>query len=311
MAYTGDQTPGFIKGGATAVTGKGSMSGMYTSVGGTTPTAKKTVGQSKLGDLIAKMLLKISQDTSGAYTAKQQLAAQTAFFESGIRTLDVTPKAAWDKIKHPGVSDYYWGEMKNMVASGRTDPVQGAKSMLGLQAEWARRAERSPYMTYPSGGVAAGKAHIAPYLEAGGLVSSYEYIANNPEYADYLYQQDPVYADSILYSFVDPYGGLKYGGIDENVRTLWQEAADNMQVARARYAKQYPQFPWMAWQEHERGQETYPWMWGRPSEGILPSGIKPAIMRAAPPKSTIPLPPMETLPPWAQPVGPGTTVPRW
>ena len=289
MAYTGDQTPGFISGGATAVTGKGSMSGMYTSGGGT--TKKPTVGKSLLGNVIAKLLAQIAQDKSGVYTAKQQEAAKGAFIKSGIQTLNVTPKAAWDYIEHPGVSDYYWSEMKNMVASGRTDPVQGTKSMLGLQAEWARRAERSPHMTYPSGGVAAGKAHIAPYLEAGGLVSSYEYIANNPEYADYLYQQDPVYADSILYSFADPYGGLKYGGIDENVRTLWQQAADNLQEARTRYAKQYPQFPWMAWREHKRGQETYPWMQQQPSMAM-------------------PQTPAGTLPGWVQPVR-GMTEPRW
>ena len=261
-------------------TGTGSVtypSGMVSK--GVTPTAKKpTVGKSLLGNLIAKLLADIAQDTSGAYTAKQQLAAQTAFFESGIRALNVTPEAAWDKLELPGISPYYRSEMENMVASGRTDPVQGAKSIIGLQAEWARRAEQSPYMTYPSGGVAAGKAHIPPYLEAGGLVSSYEYTAQHPEYAAYLYQQDPVYADSILYSFADPYGGLKYGAIDENVRALWQRAADNLQAARTKYAKQYPQFPWMAWREHERGQETYPWMKGQPSEGMLPSGIKPAVM---------------------------------
>lgn len=289
-----DVTPAFAAAWQAAgvpVTGKGRVS-VTGRAGVTAPPPKKAVGESKLGDLIARMLLKISQDTSGAYTAKQQLAAQTAFFESGIRTLDVTPQAAWDKIKHPGVSDYYWGEMKNMVASGRTDPVQGAKSMLGLQAEWARRAERSPYMTYPSGGVAAGKAHIAPYLEAGGLVSSYEYIANNPEYARTLYERDPVYADSILYGLVDPYGNLKYGGVDDNVRELQQRAADNLEAERARYARQYPQFPWMAWQEHERGQETYPWMQRQPTMAM-------------------PETPMGTLPSWAQPVGPGTTVPKW
>lgn len=252
---------------------------------------KKPAGKSLMGNLIAKLLGQIAQDTSGAYTAKQQLAAKTAFFESGIKTLNVTPRAAWDKLELPGISPYYRSEMENMVASGRTDPVQGAKSMLGLQAEWARRAERSPYMTYPSGGVAAGKAHIAPYLEAGGLVSSYEYIANNPEYADYLYQQDPVYADSILYSFADPYGGLKYGGIDENVRTLWQRATDNLQTARAKYAKQYPRFPWMAWREYERGQETYPWMQQQPSMAM-------------------PQTPVGTLPPWAQATQ-GMTEPRW
>lgn len=264
MAYTGDQTPGFIKGGATAVTGRGSMSGMYTSVGGITPTTKKTVGQSKLGDLIAKMLLKIAQDTSGAYTAKQQLAAQTAFFESGIRTLDVTPKAAWDKIKHPGVSDYYWSEMKNMVASGRTDPVQGAKSMLGLQAEWARRAERSPYMTYPSGGVAAGKAHIAPYLEAGGLVSSYEYIANNPEYADYMYERDPEKADRLLANLYIPGVGITYGGIDERQRELWERAIENLRAAEAR------RVPWMQYLSMpETSMGTLP-PWTQGIEGMTP-----------------------------------------
>lgn len=222
-----------------APTGKGSVtypSGMTTK-GGVTPA--KTTGESKLGDLIAKMLLKISQDTSGAYTAKQQLAAQTAFFESGIRTLDVTPQAAWDKIKHPGVSDYYWSEMKNMVSQGRTDPVQGAKSMLGLQAEWARRAEQSPYMTYPSGGV-TGKAHIAPYLEAGGWVSSYEYLAENPQYAIDFYESDPERAERLMANMYIPGVGITYSGIDERQRTLFEQAIKNLRAAQARYKA-----PWM------------------------------------------------------------------
>ena len=241
MAYTGDQTPGFISGGATAVTGTGSMSGMYTSGGGT--AKKPTVGKSLLGNVIAKLLAQIAQDKSGAYTAKQQEAAKGAFIKSGIQTLNVTPKAAWDYVEHPGVSDYYWGEMKNMVASGRTDPVQGTKSMLGLQAEWARRAERSPYMVYPSGGVAAGKAHIAPYLEAGGWVSSYEHIANNPDYVDDMFTQQPDFFYRVLNTLVDPMGYLKYGGIDENTRTTIQRAVDVMQETIARHSATTP--PWM------------------------------------------------------------------
>lgn len=290
-----DVTPAFARTWQAAgvpVTGRGRITaGRGRISGGVPPTQPAGLPKEKrFSNVIAKLLEQIAQDTSGAYTAKQQLAAKTAFFESGIKTLNVTPKAAWQYIKHPGISDYYWGETMNIVAQGRTDPVQGAKSMIGLQAEWARRAEQSPYMTYPSGGVAAGKAHIAPYLEAGGLVSSYEYIAQNPEYADYLYQQDPVYADSILYGFADPTGELKYGGMDERVRNLWQRATDNLQEARTKYARQYPQFPWMAWREHERGQETYPWM--------------------QQPRTAMPQTPVGTLPEWVQPVR-GMTEPRW
>lgn len=251
-------------------------SGVYAK-GGTTPsgkvtTTKKTAGKSLMGNVIAKLLAQIAQDTTGAYTAKQQLAAKSAFIESGIKTLNVTPKAAWQYIEHPGVSDYYFNEMQNMVAQGRTDPVQGAKSILGLQAEWARRAEVSPYMTYPSGGVAAGKAHIAPYLEAGGWVSSYEYLAKNPQYAIDFYESDPERAERLLANMYIPGVGITYSGIDERQRALFEQAIENLRIAQA--------------------QHTPPWMQAR--EAMAPIET-----------------PTGTLPSWAQPIGAGMTEPRW
>jgi len=239
---------------------------------GVTPTAKKpTVGKSLMGNLIAKLLGQIAQNTSGAYTAKQQLAAKTAFFESGIKTLNVTPKAAWQYVKHPGISDYYWGETMNMVSQGRTDPVQGAKSMLGLQAEWTRRAEQSPYVTYPSGGVAAGKAHIPPYLEAGGWVSSYEYLAENPQYAIDFYESDPERAEQLMANMYIPGVGSAYGGVDERVKALQARAYANLQIAQARHITP----PWMQLQGYGQPETPMgtlpPWASGEGQQATTPS----------------------------------------
>jgi len=265
MAYTGDQTPGFIKGGATAVTGKGTLSGMYTA-GGATTTKKPTQQKALLGNLIARLLKQIATGGYKGATAQQTEAAKGAFIKSYAQTLNVTPKPAWNYVEHPGVSDYYASEIQNMIASGRTKPEHAEKSILALQTEWARRAERSPYMTYPSGGVAAGKAHIPPYLEAGGLVSSYEYIANNPEYADYLYDKDPDYADRILSNLYIPNLGITYGGMDERVRTLWERAIENLRAAKARRTPQWmgsmPETPpgtLPSWVQATQGMTTPKW----------------------------------------------------
>jgi len=240
-------------------------------VSGTQKTTKKTAGKSLLGNVIAKLLADIAVNKGGAYSSQQQTAAKEAFIRSGIQTLSVTPRAAWSKLDLPGISPYYRSEIENMVASGRTDPIQGTKSILGLQAEWARRAERSPYMVYPSSTSVKGeKTLIAPYLEAGGLVSSPSYIASNPEYADYMYQKDPEFADRVLANLYIPGVGYTYGGIDEKVKSDFELARKNLEQAKARYMGAKP--PWM-----------------QAMEAVAPIG---------------------TLPPWVQPVA-EMTEPRW
>lgn len=222
-----------------------------------TATIKKTVGKNLLGNVVARLLADIAANKGGTYSSQQQEAARGAFIKSGIQTLSVTPRAAWDKIEHPGVSDYYWGEMKNMVSQGRTDPIQGTKSILGLQAEWARRAERSPYMVYPSSASVKGeKTLIAPYLEAGGLVSSPSYIANNPEYADYMYQKDPEFADRVLSNLYILGVGYTYGGADESVRRTFELARRYLEEAKARRA------PWMQYLSMPKAGTALPWAVG-------------------------------------------------
>jgi len=232
-------TGGYIRGGVARKSGIGGTWGLGKNVKSGVKTSRKTEGRNLLGNLIAKLLSGIAANKEGAYSAKQQTAATNAFASSFMDTAMITPKEGRSYIEHPGISDYEAGEILNWLnTTSWTGKTAGQVKQRGVdwvsasRDYWRGVVERSPHMVYPSGGTAAGISHIPPYLEAGGWVSSYSYIANNPEYAKTMLEERPDLFERTLNSLVDPVTGqLRYSGMDARTREVWQGAVDVMMDA--------------------------------------------------------------------------------
>jgi len=94
-----------------------------------------------------------------------------------IQTLEKTPQDKWESILRPkGLLDYELEKLKNSILQKRT-PGNIAGEVASLRDYWQTHVEKSPTCVAPTNDL------FEPYIAAGGWVSSYKYIAENPQYA--------------------------------------------------------------------------------------------------------------------------------